>query len=61
MTKFILVLGFKQYKFDTNMYYLIDKETRELVIAIVYVKDICFISLKDFLLLLELKQKFITK
>ena len=61
MTKFILVLGFKQYKFDTNMYYLIDKETRELVIAIVYVKDICFISLKYFLLLLELKQKFITK
>ena len=61
MTKFILILGFKQYKFDTNMYYLIDKETRELVIAIVYVKDICFISLKDFLLLLELKQKFITK
>jgi len=61
MTKFILVLGFKQYKFDTNMYYLIDKETRELVIAIVYVKDICFISLKDFLLLLELKQKFMTK
>ena len=43
------------------MYYFINKETRELVIAIVYVNDICFIDSKDFLLLLELKQKFIIK
>jgi len=31
------------------------KKTGELVIAIVYVDDVYFISLKDFLLLLELK------
>ena len=43
------------------MYYFIDKKTRELVIAIIYVNDVCFISSKDFLLLLELKQKFIIK
>jgi len=29
--------------------------------AIVYVDDVCFMSSKGFLLLLELKQKFITK
>jgi len=57
----MLTLGFKWCKSNANMYYFIDKETRELVIAIFYINDICFISLKDFLLLLELKQKFITK
>jgi len=35
MTKLILALIFKQCKSDTNVYYFIDKETRELVIAIV--------------------------
>ena len=43
------------------MYYFINKETKKLVIAIVYVDDVCFMSSKDFLLLLELKQKFIIK
>jgi len=43
------------------MYYFINKETRELVIAIVYIDDICFMSSKDSLFLLELKQKFMTK
>ena len=41
------------------MYYFINKETKNLVIAIVYVDDVYFISSKDSLLLLELKQKFI--
>ena len=57
----MLVLGFKQCKSNTSMYYFINKKTRELVIAIIYVNDICFISSKDFLLLLELKQKFMVK
>ena len=61
MTKSMLVLEFKQYKSNTGVYYFINKETRELVIAIVYVNDIYFMSSKDSLLLLELKQKFITK
>jgi len=51
----MLTLGCKWCKSNAN------KETRELVIAIFYINDICFISLKDFLLFLELKQKFITK
>ena len=59
--KTILALRFKQCKSDTSMYYFIDKNTRELVIEIVYVDDVCFMSLKDFLLFLELKQKFIMK
>jgi len=37
------------------MYYFINEETRELVIAIIYVDDVYFIGSKDFLLLLELK------
>ena len=37
------------------MYYFIDKETRELVTAIVYIDDACFIGSKDFLLFLKLK------
>ena len=57
----MLALGFKQCKSDTGMYQFIDKETRELVIAIVYVDNVCFMGSKGFLLLLELKQKFITK
>jgi len=43
------------------VYYFIDEETRELVIAIFYVDDICFMGLKYFPLLLKLKQKFMTK
>jgi len=56
----MLALEFKQYKSDTSMYYFIDEETRELFIAIIYV-DVWFMSSKDFPLLLELKQKFMTK
>ena len=55
MTKSMLTLGFKQYKSHTSVYYFIDKKARELVMAIVYVDDICFIGLKDFPVLLELK------
>jgi len=32
-----------------------------MVIAIVYVDNVCFMDSKDYLLLLELKQKFMTK
>jgi len=46
------MLEFKQCKSNTSMYYFIDKETRELVIAIVYVNGICFMGPKNFLLLL---------
>ena len=55
MTKLILDLRFKWCKFDASVYYFIDEETRELVIAIVYVDDVCFMGLKNFPLLLELK------
>jgi len=61
MTKSMSALGFKQYKSNTDVYYFINKETRKLVIAIIYVNDVYFISSKDFLLLLELKQKFMMK
>jgi len=57
----MLTLGFKQYKYDADVHYFIDKKTKELVIAIVYVDDICFMGSKDSLLLLELKQKFMIK
>jgi len=55
-----------RYKSNTSMYYFINKETRELVIAIIYINNVCinnvcFMGLKDSLLLLELKQKFIMK
>jgi len=56
-----LWLRFKQCKSDASMYYFIDEETRELVIAIVYINNVCFMGSKDSLLLLELKQKFIMK
>jgi len=61
MTKSILILEFKQCKSDASVYYFIDKKTRELVIVIVYVDDVCFIDSKNSLLLLELKQKFMMK
>jgi len=57
----MLVLGFKWCKSNTGVYYFIDKKTRELVIAIVYVNNVCFMGSKDSLLLLELKQKFMIK
>jgi len=56
----MLALEFKQYKSDASVYYFIDEETRELFIAIIYF-DVWLMSSKDFPLLLELKQKFMTK
>jgi len=60
MTKSMLTLKFKQCKLNASMYF-INKKNRELVIAIVYVDNVCFMSSKDSTLFLELKQKFITK
>jgi len=57
----MLTLGFKQYKSNTSVYYFIDKKTRELVIAIVYVDDVYFMGSNGSSLLLELKHKFIMK
>jgi len=57
----MLALGFKQCKSNASIYYFINKKTRELVIAIIYVDNIYSIDLKDPLLLLELKWKFIIK
>jgi len=57
----MLALRFKQCKSNVSIYYFINKETRELVIAIVYVNDVHFIGSKDSLIFLELKWKFITK
>jgi len=37
----MLALGFKS---DAGMYYFINKETRELVIVIIYIDNICFIG-----------------
>ena len=37
MTKLILALEFKWYKSNVNIYYFINEETREFIIAIVYV------------------------
>ena len=61
MTNSMLALEFKQYKSNAGVYYFIDKETREPVITIVYINNVCFMGSKNSLLLLELKQKFITK
>jgi len=41
----MLTLGFKQYKYDASVYYFIHKKTRKLVIAIVYVDNVCFMGL----------------
>ena len=57
----MLALGFKRYKSDTGIYYYHDKKTKVLVIAIVYVNDVCFIGTKGSLLLNELKQKFMAR
>ena len=51
----MLALGFKWCKSNANIYYFIDKETRELVIAIVYVDDVCFMGSKYSLPLLRVK------
>ena len=61
MTKSMLALRFKQYKSNASLYYFIDEKTRKFVISIVYIDNISFIDLKDFLLLLKLKQKFVIK
>ena len=55
MTKSMLALGFKRCKSDAGVYYYHDKKTKALVIAIVYVNDICFMGTKGSLLLNELK------
>jgi len=57
----MLALGFKRCKSDTGVYYYYDKKTKALVIAIVYVNDICFMGTKGSLLLNELKQKFMAR
>jgi len=57
----MLVLGFKRCKSDTSVYYYYDKKTKVLVIAIVYINDVCFMSTKGSLLLNELKQKFMAR
>jgi len=57
----MLALGFKKCKSDTGVYYYHDKKTKALVIAIVYVDNVCFMNTKDFLLLNELKQKFMAR
>ena len=61
MTKSILALGFKRCKSDAGIYYYHDTKTKALVIAIVYVDDVCFMSTKGSLLLNELKQKFMAR
>jgi len=57
----MLALEFKRCKSDASVYYYHDKKTKALVIAIVYVDDVCFISTKGSLLLNELKQKFMAR
>ena len=57
----MLALGFKRYKSDAGVYYYHDKKTKALVIAIVYVDDVCFIGTKSSLLLNKLKQKFMAR
>jgi len=61
MTKSMLALEFKRCKSDTGVYYYHDKKTKVLVIAIVYVDNVCFMSTKGSLLLNELKQKFMAR
>jgi len=41
MTKSMLALGFKQCKSNAGVYYYHDKKTGALVIAIIYVDDVC--------------------
>jgi len=55
MTKLMLALEFKRCKSNASVYYYHDKKTKALVIAIVYVNDVCFMGTKGSLLLNELK------
>ena len=48
-------------KSNSGVYYFINEKTKKLIITIIYIDNICFINSKDFLLLLELKWKFIIK
>ena len=57
----MLALGFKRYKFNAGIYYYHNKKTKVLVIAIVYVNNVCFIGTKGSLLLNELKWKFMAR
>jgi len=57
----MLALGFKRCKSDAGIYYYHNKKTKALVIAIVYVDNVCFIGTKGSLLLNELKQKFMAR
>ena len=61
MTKSMLALGFKRCKSNAGVYYYYDKKTKALVTAIVYINDVCLMSTKGFLLLNELKQKFMAR
>jgi len=61
MTKSILALGFKWCKSNAGVYYFIDEKTRKLIITIFYVYNVYFMGSKDFLLISELKQKFMPK
>jgi len=55
MTKSMFALGFKRCKSNAGIYYYHDKKTKALVIAIVYVNNVCFINTKGSLFLNELK------
>jgi len=61
MTKSMLVLEFKRCKSDAGVYYYHNKKTKALVIAIVYVDNVCFMGTRGSLLLNELKQKFMAR
>ena len=55
----LLSRSFFSIRLSINIYH--NKKTKALVIAIVYVDDVCFIGTKDSLLLNELKQKFMAR
>jgi len=57
----MLALGFKKCKSDAGVYYYHDKKTKALIIAIVYINNVCFMGTKGSLLLNELKQKFMAR
>ena len=61
ITKSMLALGFKRCKSDASVYYYHDKKTGALVIAIVYVDDVCFMDTRGSLLPKELKQEFMAR
>jgi len=51
----MLALEFEKCKSNTGVYCYYDRKTKALVIAIVYVNDICFMGTKGSLFLNELK------